>query len=47
MLAGNNIGTLQFIESINSGGIKDYDSCEKAIQAYNEIFKMEVWCDVQ
>ena len=32
----------QFIESINSGGAKDYESCEKAIEAYREIFTMEV-----
>eukprot|EP00042_Codosiga_hollandica_P043510 m.412812 g.412812 ORF g.412812 m.412812 type:complete len:1268 (+) comp56570_c0_seq2:1860-5663(+) len=30
-----------FIESIKSGGTKDYPSCEKAIEAYREVFRME------
>eukprot|EP00042_Codosiga_hollandica_P043508 m.412795 g.412795 ORF g.412795 m.412795 type:complete len:1224 (+) comp56570_c0_seq1:1751-5422(+) len=30
-----------FIESIKSGGIKDYASCEKAIEAYREVFRLE------
>lgn len=32
----------QFIESINSGGIKDYASCEAAIEAYNVVYEQDV-----
>lgn len=32
---------LQFIESIESGGTKDYESCEAAISSYRMVFAME------
>ncbi len=33
---------VQFIETVNSGGIKDFESCELAIEAYRKVFEMEV-----